>query len=205
MENDIETLSSSDPVDPDLGFPPELPGQVDVTCNNDASRRKRRQRRRHRPPRPQSGTIFTESRVILILWLARTARSLVMKTYAATGTPVEILHTLTGPSTHRRPAKTTPRWIWTRRQIRGCRDPSCRAIHVHPWSAATIYARREGHRCPGLLPAAAQAGGAALPAAHGRTTRNAPAASRGSYCRSAHPSALAPSPPPPRTSPAAGG
>ena len=76
---------------------------------------------------------------------------------------------------------------------------------VHPWSAATIHARREAHRRPGPLAAAAQARGPALLAAHGRTTRDAPAASRGSRCRSARPSALAPGLPPPRTSPAAAG
>ena len=53
-----------------------------------------------------------------------------MKTYAAVGTPAEILYTFTGPSTHRRLAKTRPRRIWTGRQIRGRRDPSSgRAIH----------------------------------------------------------------------------
>jgi hypothetical protein len=84
--------SSYDPVDPDLGFPPENPDRVDVTCNDDALRRKRRQRLRHRPRRPQSSAIFTGSRVVPISWLARTARSLAMKTYAAAGTPAEILH-----------------------------------------------------------------------------------------------------------------
>ena len=97
--------SSSDPVDPDLGFPPELPDQVDETCNDDASRRKRRLRRRHRPPRPQSGAIFTGSHVFPISWLARTERNLATNTYVAVGTPAEIWHLLTGPSTRRRSAK----------------------------------------------------------------------------------------------------
>ena len=88
--------SSSDPVDPDLWFPPEHPGLVDATRNNDASRRKRHQRRRHRPPRPQSGSVFTESRVVPILRLIRTARSFAMKTYVVVGFSAEILHPLTG-------------------------------------------------------------------------------------------------------------
>ena len=96
--------SSSDPVDPDLGFPPELPDQVDVTCNDDASRRERRLRRRHRPPRPQSGAIFTGSHVFPTSWLAGTERNLATKTYVAVGTPVEIRHLLTGPSTRYRPS-----------------------------------------------------------------------------------------------------
>ena len=100
--------SSSDPVDPDLGFPPELPDQVDVTCNDDASRRERRLRRRHRPPRPQSGAIFTGSHVFPTSWLAGTERNLATKTYVAVGTPAEIRHLLTGPSTRRRSAEGLP-------------------------------------------------------------------------------------------------
>ena len=100
--------SSSDPVDPDLGFPPELPDQVDETCNDDASRRKRRLRRRHRPPRPQSGAIFTGSHVVPISRLAGTERNLATKTYVAVGTPAEIRHLLTGPSTRRRSAEGLP-------------------------------------------------------------------------------------------------
>ena len=100
--------SSSDPVDPDLGFPPELPDQVDVTYNDEASRRKRRLRRRHRPPRPQSGAIFTGSHVLPISWLAGTERNLATKTYVAVGTPAEIRHLLTGPSTRRWSAKGLP-------------------------------------------------------------------------------------------------
>lgn len=54
------------------------------------------------------GTIFTGSHVVPISWLAGTARSLAMRTYAAVGTPAEILHPLTGPSTRRRSAQGHP-------------------------------------------------------------------------------------------------
>lgn len=88
--------SLSDPVDPDLGFPPEHPDRVHVTCNDKALRRKRHQRHRHRPPRPQSDAVFTGSRVVPISRLARTVRSFAIKTYVAAGTPPETLHPFTG-------------------------------------------------------------------------------------------------------------
>ena len=45
-----KTPSSSDPEDPDLGFPPKHPEPDDADCNDDASTRERHLRRRHRPP-----------------------------------------------------------------------------------------------------------------------------------------------------------
>ena len=95
---------------------------VDVTCSDDASRRERRPRRHHRPPRPQSGTIFTGSHVVPISRLARTERNLAMKTYGAVEKPVEDLRPPhPGPITHRRPAIAEPRRIWPGRQIHGHR------------------------------------------------------------------------------------
>ena len=57
----LKEPSSSDPGDPDLGFPPEHPELGDVTCNDNASRRERRRRRRHRPPRPQPAQFSPEA------------------------------------------------------------------------------------------------------------------------------------------------
>ena len=88
----LKAPSSSDLVDPNLGFPSEHPDRVDVICNNDASRRKWRQRHHHRTPRPQSGAIIDISRVVPFSRLAGPAWSLTMKTYAAAGTSAEILH-----------------------------------------------------------------------------------------------------------------
>ena len=100
--------SSSDPVDPDLRFPPKLPDQVDVTCNDDASSRERRPSRRHRPPRLQSCAIFTGSHVFPTSRLAGTERNLATKTYVTLGSPAEIRHLLTGPSTRLRSGEGLP-------------------------------------------------------------------------------------------------
>ena len=139
--------SSSDPGDPDLGFPPEQSEIGDANCIDDASIRKRRQRHRHRPPWPKPARFSPAAAppYPAVVWIRKHLRheDERHRRKAGRGSPTASHQ----PHRALRPAEADPRRIWPRSQIHGhgrrprrrrCRRPA----REPPWLLCAP-------RCPG--------------------------------------------------------